>query len=103
MEAGPSFPSRDRSALIAARNPSAVEGTTINFSLLNLACQAARAGRPQPGLESTGVSNTSNKNGCLVRTLSCQHASVGYVGVESGAIWHITQSPRHVTRDATIG
>ena len=28
----PSFPSRDRNELTAARNPSAVDGTTINFS-----------------------------------------------------------------------
>jgi len=33
----PSFPSRDRSALTAARNPSAVDGTTINFSLFSWA------------------------------------------------------------------
>ena len=33
----PSFPSRDRSALTAARNPSAVDGTTINFSDFNWA------------------------------------------------------------------
>jgi hypothetical protein len=33
----PSLPSRDRSALITARNPSAVAGTTINFSLLSRA------------------------------------------------------------------
>jgi len=29
----PSFPLRDRSALTEARNPSAVDGTTINLSL----------------------------------------------------------------------
>jgi hypothetical protein len=40
----PSLPSRDRSALTAARNPSAVDGTTINFLLFSWAV------RP-PGLD----------------------------------------------------
>jgi hypothetical protein len=31
-ELTPSFPSRERNELTAARNPSAVDGTTINFS-----------------------------------------------------------------------
>ena len=49
--------SRDRSALTAARNPSAVDGTTINFSLISWAVRPpgqdarnqARKARESPG------------------------------------------------------
>jgi len=48
-----------------------VDGTTINFSPFSWGRQTARARRPQPGQEGTGVTDSCNKNGPLIRTLSC--------------------------------
>jgi hypothetical protein len=59
--------------------------------------------KPSSGQEGTGVANTWNKNGRLVRTLSCRHACVGHLGAFSGAMWHVTQRPGHVARHAPIG
>ena len=72
------FPTRERNALIAALKPSAVDGTSIKFSLGQ---QNARAGSPQSGQEGTGVTNTWNENGRLVRTFSCWTADVRHLGV----------------------
>jgi len=63
VDTQPSFPSRGRSALTEALNPSAVDGTTINFSPFSW---AVRARRPQPC-----VTSTCNENGRVIRTLSC--------------------------------
>jgi hypothetical protein len=60
-------PSKDRSALTVALNPSAVDGTTINFSPFSW---AVRPGGPQPGQEGTGVAHICNKNGGLVGPLA---------------------------------
>jgi hypothetical protein len=87
-------PSRDRSALTAALNSSAVDGTTINVSPFSW---AAKAGGPQPGQESMGVANTCNKKGRFVGLLAYGGGTACcHLGVCSGAVRHATQRSGHV-------
>jgi hypothetical protein len=58
VEFTPYFPSRESSALTAARKLSAVDKSTIKILAFYLGRQVARSRRPKPGQEDTGVANT---------------------------------------------
>jgi hypothetical protein len=97
------LPSRDRSALTTARNPSAVAGTTINFSPLSWAVTP-------PGLDSRNEARKPRvslaheiKMGVLLGSPYAGNQFVGHLGVRSGAIWLDTKRLEHVFRHAPIG
>jgi len=97
-----SLSSRDRSALTAARNTSAVDGTTINFSRLSWAVTPPwQDARNQT--RKARVSRTPKIKLGVLLGRSPAGRQVLATWALSGAIWHAVQRPGHVTRHAPIG